>query len=197
MEPRPHADDLQAAARQRAHPRRRGAAGRLPRRLRRHHRAGVPEPRPHRPRAAPGRQADDQHRPPPGQPVLRRGQLGGLRGAGRGRDGLPPGPGAQGDAGAGDGELPLSDPGDRHRRLPLLERHRRRLRGRGLPGARGGPPGAGLPVALREPAAGGGQADRRDAPDAADPRRRPDRHRPPDAARCSSAPGPRRATPRG
>ena len=37
--------------------------------------------------------AADQHRPPPGQPALRRGQLGRLRGAGGGRDGLPAGAG--------------------------------------------------------------------------------------------------------
>ena len=100
-------------------------------------------------------------------------------------------------AGAGDRELPLPHPGDRHRRLPLLQRHRRRLRGRGRPGARGGPSRAGLAVALREPAAGGGEAGRRDAPDAPDPRRGAGRHRPPDPRDVRAGRGRPRAIPRG
>ena len=150
------------------------------------------------PRAAPGREADHQHRPPPGQPVLRRDQLGGLGGAGGGRDGLPAGPGAQGGAGAGGRELPLPHPGDRHRRLPLLQRHRRRLRGRGRPGARGGPARAGLAVALREPAAGGRAAAGRDAADRSRLHEEAaGRHRPPDPRDVRARQGRRRATPRG
>ena len=161
---RPRAGALPPAPRQRPHPRRRRAAGRLPRPVRRRHCARVPDARPHRPRRPARRAAADQHRPPSGQLALRARSTGWTpprRRCGemiyRLAHGL---------------KVPLDPETATALYLTLVtdtggfrfaNATAGGLRGRGRAGARGRAAGAGGRVALREPARGHRAAAGRDA----------------------------------